>query len=237
MASEACKKSPLSLHFSLSTCTKNSRPLLKRRLCGQRKTRRASKKTRSRGLGRKSERAGSLEGLRTISTWISSAPSRRRPECAARAPLRPTWPGYPHHVEFMRENLYERLGWPDLKNKQAFRNTCAIRMSVVLASAHVPLSELLTIKTAPLNGKSIKPGQAKLSWIVRRLWGAPETSRAKTAHAGVTNLSGVVHLLRIDGLSRTAYSHMTWSSRPALASTLAPCPIISRSRMWSCPLL
>jgi hypothetical protein len=40
--------------------------------------------------------------------------------------------GDPHQSEFLRENLYDYLGWPDLKDKPAFRDTCAIRMSVAI---------------------------------------------------------------------------------------------------------
>ena len=34
--------------------------------------------------------------------------------------------GYPHQSEFMRDDLYDHLGWPDLKNKPAFRDRCAM---------------------------------------------------------------------------------------------------------------
>ncbi|NHZ99344.1 hypothetical protein F2P46_27045 [Massilia sp. CCM 8734] len=109
----------------------------------------------------------------------------------------------------MRDNLYEQLGWPDLKNNPAFMDTCAIRMSVGLAGANVVIPGRLTIKSGPLRGKSVEPGQAKLSHILKRLWGAPEVYKNRdAARHGIANRSGVVSFFRIHGAGGANGGHI-----------------------------
>ncbi|NHZ66424.1 hypothetical protein [Massilia genomosp. 1] len=70
---------------------------------------------------------------------------------------------YPRRELLDRDKLYDQLGWADLKNKPAFHDTCAIRMSVALNGAEVAVAGWLRIKSGTLAGKNVEPSQAKLS--------------------------------------------------------------------------
>jgi hypothetical protein len=73
-------------------------------------------------------------------------------------------------------------------------------MSVALAGARVPIHGRLTIKSGPLKGRSVEPGQGKLSQILRRKWGAPEVYRSEAeARRGIGVRRGVVSFFSIDG--------------------------------------
>ncbi|PWF48807.1 T6SS effector amidase Tae4 family protein [Massilia glaciei] len=114
--------------------------------------------------------------------------------------------GYPLRHVIMREMLYDELGWPDLKAHKAFGDTCAIRMSVALNSAGVPVPGWLKVKAGPLKGKSIEPSQAKLSRWIKASWGQPEIFKSEDAATrGIGNRTGVVSFWGVDG---TAQGHI-----------------------------
>ncbi|UOD32992.1 hypothetical protein INH39_15960 [Massilia violaceinigra] len=106
---------------------------------------------------------------------------------------------YPTKAKMERDVLYEKLGWSDLKNNPAFHNTCAVRVSVALNSAGVPVAGWLKIKDGPLKGKNVEPSQAKLSKWLKRKWGQPEVFRNdKYVMSGVGNRTGVISFWGID---------------------------------------
>ena len=108
--------------------------------------------------------------------------------------------GYPRRDQFMRDALYDSLGWADLKAHPSFQDTCAIRMSVALNTAGVPITGWLRVKAGPLKGKSIEPSQAKLSRWLKERWGQPELFKSEdAAQRGIGNQSGVVSFWGIDG--------------------------------------
>ncbi|UOD27818.1 hypothetical protein INH39_20275 [Massilia violaceinigra] len=116
---------------------------------------------------------------------------------------------YPFEVHFLRDNLYDHLGWPDLKTHPAYTDTCAIRMSVGLAGAKVIVPGPLTIKNGPLAGKSVEPSQAKLSRFLKRHWGAPEVYKSdKAARDGIANRSGVISFFSIHGAGGGSQGHI-----------------------------
>lgn len=113
---------------------------------------------------------------------------------------------YPRRDKFVRAALYDQLGWPDLKDHPAFKDTCAIRMSVALSAAGVPLTGWLQVKAGPLIGKRIEPSQAKLSRWLKKSWGAPTIFKSESeAQRGIGNKTGVVSFWGIDG---TAQGHI-----------------------------
>jgi hypothetical protein len=111
------------------------------------------------------------------------------------------WRQYPRFDK--RELLFSRLGWDDLSNNPAYHDTCAIRMSVGLLGAKVPLpGARMLVKAGELKGKRIEPGQAKLSGILKRAWGKPEVYQNETeARDGIGLRTGVVSFFRIRVLS------------------------------------
>ncbi|MGF6275571.1 hypothetical protein ABIB38_003970 [Massilia sp. UYP11] len=95
-----------------------------------------------------------------------------------------------------RHELYSEIGWDDLSNNPAYMNTCAVRMSYGLLRAGVPLpGARMKAKSGALAGKYIEPGQAKLSEILKVVWGKPEVYHDENAaRIGIGNRNGVVVL-------------------------------------------
>lgn len=117
--------------------------------------------------------------------------------------MKPTFASLSRHYPDVesREDLLKRIGWTDVIDKPAFKDTCTIRMSVGLVGAGVGIpGARMSVKAGPLKGKAIEPGQAKLSRILRRTWGAPEVYRdGRSAAEGINRRSGVISFFRIHG--------------------------------------
>lgn len=96
--------------------------------------------------------------------------------------------------------LFTDIGWTDLIGNPAYDNTCAIRMSTCLLRAGVTLpGARMQAKAGTIRGKWIEPGQAKLSNILKTVWGLPEIYTGEDAvRAGVKQRHGVVSFFRID---------------------------------------
>lgn len=100
-----------------------------------------------------------------------------------------------------RVALFADIGWSDLIKNPAYEDTYAIRMSTGLLRAGVALpGARMQAKAGQIRGKLVEPGQAKLSNILKGLWGAPEvyTSEA-AARAGIEQRHGVVSFFKIEG--------------------------------------
>jgi hypothetical protein len=100
-----------------------------------------------------------------------------------------------------REVLFADIGWADLTNDSAYYDTCAIRMSTGLLRAGVTLpSARMQANAGTIKGQWIEPGQAKLSDILKRLWGPPEVYRSEqAARSGIGQRHGVVSFFKIEG--------------------------------------
>jgi hypothetical protein len=98
----------------------------------------------------------------------------------------------------LREDLFQEIGWADVIAHPAFKDTCAIRMSLGLAASGILIHGNMTAKAGTLKGKAIETGQGRLSATLRRMWGAPEVYRGQEAAvAGIGRRSGVVSFFRI----------------------------------------
>lgn len=98
-----------------------------------------------------------------------------------------------------RTELLAQIGWNDLIDNPAFRDTCAIRMSVGLLGAGVNLpGARMLAKAGPIKGKRIEPGQGKLSGILKQIWGVPEVYKEDAGNK-IGKRSGVVSFFRING--------------------------------------
>jgi len=100
-----------------------------------------------------------------------------------------------------REELFIDIGWDDLIPNKAYIDTCAIRMGYGLLKAGVALpGARMKAKAGTLKGKSIEPGQAKLSNILQRQWGTAEIYKGdEAARDGIGTRTGVVSFFRIGG--------------------------------------
>jgi hypothetical protein len=101
----------------------------------------------------------------------------------------------------MREPLFTEIGWTDLIDNKTYWDTCAIRMSVGLLRVGMVLpGARMKANAGSLKSKYIEPGQAKLSNILKGLWGAPEVYKGKAAaQAGIGRRTGVVSFFQIEG--------------------------------------
>lgn len=106
---------------------------------------------------------------------------------------------YPKSEE--REDLYVQIGWGDVVDKVAFKDTCAVRMSLALGRCGVPLpGASMRGKAGAANGLRIEPRQQKLSDILASIWGKPEVYRSEqNARAGIGQRRGVISFFRIGG--------------------------------------
>lgn len=100
-----------------------------------------------------------------------------------------------------REELFGGIGWGDLVNNRAYWDTCAIRMSIALLRAGVLLpGARMGSKAGPTKGHRIEPGQAKLSRILRAVWGEPEVYKNEdAARTGIGRRYGVASFFKIEG--------------------------------------
>ena len=99
------------------------------------------------------------------------------------------------------ETLFTEMGWADLNNNNAFKDTCAIRMSYALRLSSVPFnSGTMKAKAGKVEGKIIEIRHADLSRALENLWGTPEIYKGeRAARDGIGSRTGVVSLFRIEG--------------------------------------
>lgn len=117
--------------------------------------------------------------------------------------MKPTIVAVKQHYPAMttREVLFADIGWHDLIDNPAYKDTCAIRMSYGLLRAGVALpGARMKAKAGPLKGSLIEPGQAKSSGILKRMWGTPDIYATEAEAAdGIGERQGVVSFFRIGG--------------------------------------
>jgi hypothetical protein len=90
-----------------------------------------------------------------------------------RPPFSVLMAAYPRFVD--RAPLFADIGWTDLVNDKAYWDTCAIRMSYALLHAGVALpGARMKANDGAIKGRYIEPGQARLSNILKKVWGQPE---------------------------------------------------------------
>ncbi|MFC5509689.1 T6SS effector amidase Tae4 family protein [Massilia jejuensis] len=138
-----------------------------------------------------------------------------------------------------REELYALIGWTDLVDNPAFADTCAIRMSMGLLGAGMVLPGARMIANAgSLRGKRLEPGQARLSGILKRVWGAPEVfMEDNSANLGIGVRSGVVSFFRIHGGGPADGGHidLVWPAGGGFHRCARSC-YFSAVEIWFWPL-
>lgn len=100
-----------------------------------------------------------------------------------------------------REQLYESLGWIDIIDHPAYKDTCAIRMSYALLRANVVLpGASMRVKAGDVAGRLIEHRQRYLSNILARIWGPPEVyAGGDAARKGIRRRGGVASFFQIQG--------------------------------------
>ena len=111
------------------------------------------------------------------------------------------WRNYPTPAEFTHDQLFDELGWSDIKNNKAYENTCAIRMSLCLIRSGIKIPGRLKIQKGAHKGKLIEPGQLQLSnsLIIPNLFGSPAKFILADCDKELSNKQGIVSFLSIPG--------------------------------------
>jgi hypothetical protein len=143
--------------------------------------------------------------------------------------------GYPRTI--MREALFAEIGWNDLIPNKAFLDTCAIRMSYGLLQAGIELpGARMKVNAGALKGHFIEPGQAKLSIILKRIWGTPEVYVGeRMARAGIGSRTGVVSFYRISG-DDGGHIDLIWTAPGSMFQDCARSCYFSAVTVWFWPL-
>jgi hypothetical protein len=135
--------------------------------------------------------------------------------------------------------LFTAIGWADLLGKPEYRDTCAIRMSVALLAAGVPLpGARMKANAGTIKGSYIEPGQGRLSTILKQTWGKPEVYKGeKAARDGIGKRSGVVSFFRIHGGGPTDGGHidLLWAGINGFQECARSC-YFSAVEVWFWPL-
>jgi hypothetical protein len=97
--------------------------------------------------------------------------------------------------------VYDAIGHPELALDPAWANTCAIRMSIALVAAGMPIRTgpaRLRIKTGPHKGAQLEPSQRVLSDFLLREIGRPEKYRSgPEAHNAVAWRRGIASFFQL----------------------------------------
>ena len=100
-----------------------------------------------------------------------------------------------------QKELFTEIGWTDLLGKDAYKDTCAIRMSYALRLSGVQfMGGGMRAKAGKIKGQTIQIRQGDMSRALKRLWGEPEIYKGeRDARAGIGSRKGVVSFFRIEG--------------------------------------
>jgi hypothetical protein len=100
-----------------------------------------------------------------------------------------------------QEALYTEIGWTDLLGKDAYKDTCAVRMSYALRLSDVQfMGASMRAKAGKIKGQTIQIRQGDLSQALKALWGEPEIYKGgKAAQTGIGKRKGVVSFFKIEG--------------------------------------
>jgi hypothetical protein len=108
---------------------------------------------------------------------------------------------FPRKDKVSRDALYLSIGHPEYISDARMVNTCGVRMSVALVAAGVPIQPgNLTAQGGKYSGRQLESGQARLSKVLLRLWGAPEKyAGGPAARKGIGKRRGVVSFFQLNG--------------------------------------
>lgn len=108
---------------------------------------------------------------------------------------------YPKTTELTHDQLFDEIGWEDLKSNPTYANTCAIRMSLCLIRAGITLPGRMKIKKGEHKNNLIEPGQVRLSNILAtpQLFGKPTKFKPSALDDTVKNKKGIISFMHIPG--------------------------------------
>ena len=125
-------------------------------------------------------------------------------------PFAALYSNYSSNKKIAKDALFKEIGWNDLINDQTYDNTCAVRVSLALIKAGIPLRGRIKIKVGPNKGALIEPGQQKLAELLASdayFW-KPEKLSAKNAGAKIGSRQGIIAFMRIPGYHNGRGGHI-----------------------------
>jgi hypothetical protein len=148
-----------------------------------------------------------------------------------RPPFSVLMAAYPRFVD--RAPLFADIGWTDLVNDKAYWDTCAIRMSYALLHAGVALpGARMKANDGAIKGRYIEPGQARLSNILKKVWGQPEVYVDKaSAQMGIGHRTGVVSFFHIEG-GNGGHIDLIWKAPGRMFQDCARSCYFSAKTVW-----
>jgi hypothetical protein len=107
---------------------------------------------------------------------------------------------YPDTFNVPAEELWRWIGHTENRHDPAWKNTCAIRMSLALLGAGVPLSHgYLVVKAGKYRNRRIEIKQEVLADQLVRLWGEPEKFATALIREAVGSRRGVIRFVGLWG--------------------------------------
>jgi hypothetical protein len=107
---------------------------------------------------------------------------------------------YPDPFNVPPEELWRWIGHSEKILDSAWRNTCAIRMSLALLGAGIYLPHgFLTVQAGKYRGQPIEIKQEVLANQLVRIWGEPEKFGAALLHESVGDRRGVIRFVGLWG--------------------------------------
>jgi len=138
----------------------------------------------------------------------------------------------------LQEVLFPELGWADLVRKPAFKDTCAVRMSIALLRSGVVIpGAWLKINNGPLKDKMVQPRQGELSRTIVRMWGKPEVFKGTIeAHDIIGNSTGVISFFRVyGGAGDGGHIDLVWPAGNGFHECARSC-FFTAAEIWFWPL-
>lgn len=115
--------------------------------------------------------------------------------------FRTLWSHYPQSRLWSREKLFRDIGWDSLIKDSAYKNTCAIRLSIALQKSGISISSSAGMSGLKgyMKGKAIEIRQDKLSEQLSQLWGKPEELPKLKVENAIGDKDGVISFFKIPG--------------------------------------
>jgi hypothetical protein len=86
------------------------------------------------------------------------------------------------------EELYKEIGWEDLIGKPAWRNTCAVRMSLALVKSGLNIRGNMRVNKGPYKGKGIETNQMRLARLLENPFYLGESEKSSTSAEAIKKI-------------------------------------------------
>lgn len=109
---------------------------------------------------------------------------------------------YPSKQSITKDDLYGSIGHKELAKDINWDNTCAVRVSLALIAAGVPVPGHMRVNAGRYKGRRFQPGQVKLSNYLAQssVLGTPEKYRGSaTAIMAIRRRNGIISFFGLRG--------------------------------------